>query len=37
MPVDADVPHVVGDSASEWFDASYVFTPVPERLSPHCA
>ena len=25
VPVDAHAPHVVGDSASEWFDASYVF------------
>jgi hypothetical protein len=32
VPVDAHAPHVVGDSASEWFDASYVFTPLPECL-----
>jgi hypothetical protein len=32
LPLDAHAPHVVGDSASEWFDASYVFTPLPECL-----
>src|SRR5258708_19421837 len=36
VPVDAHAPHVVGDSASEWFDASYVFTPLPECLPSHC-
>src|SRR5262249_49162153 len=35
VPVDAHAPHVVGDSASEWFDASYVFTPLPECLPSH--
>src|SRR5262249_15352308 len=38
-PVDAHAPHVVGDSASEPFDASDVFTPLPECLpshGPHC-
>ena len=35
VPVDADAPHVVGDSASERFDASYVFTPLPECLPSH--
>jgi hypothetical protein len=29
VPVDAHAPHVVGHSASEWFDASYVFTHYP--------
>ena len=29
VPVDAHAPHVVGHSASEWFDASYVFTHCP--------
>src|SRR3954454_18090241 len=29
VPVDAHTPHVVGDSASERFDASDVFTPLP--------
>ena len=32
VPVDAHAPHVVGDSANERFDASDVFTPLPERL-----
>src|SRR6185436_780898 len=35
VPVDAHAPHVVGNSASEWFDASYVFTPLPECLPSH--
>jgi hypothetical protein len=35
VPVDAHAPHVVGDSASEWFDASYVFTPLPECFPSH--
>src|SRR5262249_49301646 len=35
VPVDAHAPHVVGDPASEWFDASYVFTPLPECLPSH--
>ena len=35
VPVDAHAPHVVGDSANEWFDASYVFTPLPECLPSH--
>jgi len=30
VAVDAHAPHVVGDSASERFDASCVFTPLPE-------
>ena len=29
-PADAHAPHVVGDSPSERFDASCVFTPLPE-------
>ena len=29
VPVDAHATHVVGHSASEWFDASYVFTHCP--------
>ena len=35
VPVDAHAPHVVGDSASEWFDASHVFAPLPECLPSH--
>ncbi len=35
VPVDAHAPHVVGDSASERFDASDVFPPLPECLPPH--
>jgi hypothetical protein len=35
VPVDAHAPHVIGDSASERFDASDVFTPVPECLPSH--
>src|SRR4029453_11616907 len=35
VPVDAHAPHVVGDSASEWFDASYVFTPMSESPPSH--
>src|SRR4029453_9912195 len=35
VPVDAHAPHVIGDSASEPFDASEVFTPPPERLPSH--
>jgi len=35
VPVDAQAPHVVGDSASERFDAGYVFTPLPECLPSH--
>jgi hypothetical protein len=30
VPVDAHAPNVVGDPASERFDASYVFSPLPE-------
>jgi hypothetical protein len=37
VPVDVDAPYVVGDSASEWFDASCIFTPVPECFPSHCA
>jgi hypothetical protein len=33
VPVDVHTPHVVGDSASEWFDASYIFTPLPDQHS----
>jgi hypothetical protein len=32
VPVDAHAPHVASNSASEWFDASYVFTALPEGL-----
>src|SRR5262249_12087203 len=32
VPVDAHAPHLVGDSASERFDARDVFTPLPECL-----
>ena len=35
VPVDAYAPHIVGDSASQRFDASYVFTPLPECLPSH--
>jgi hypothetical protein len=35
VPVDAHAPYVVGDSASERFDASDVFTPLPECLPSH--
>ena len=35
VPVDAHAPHVVGDSASERFDASDVVTPLPECLPSH--
>src|SRR5262249_20864759 len=35
VPVDAHAPHVIGDSASERFDASDVFTPPPECLPSH--
>jgi hypothetical protein len=35
VPVDAHAPHVVGDSAGEWFDASYVFTPLLQCLPSH--
>jgi hypothetical protein len=35
VPVDPHAPHVVGDSASERFDASDVSTPLPECLPPH--
>jgi hypothetical protein len=35
VAVDAHAPHVVGDSASEWFDASYVFAPLPECPPSH--
>jgi hypothetical protein len=35
MTVDAHAPHIVRDSASERFDASYVFTPLPECLPSH--
>src|SRR5207248_11583296 len=35
VPVDAHAPHVVGDSASERFDASDVVTPLLERLPSH--
>src|SRR6478609_8250642 len=34
-PVDAHAPHIIGDSAGEWLDASYVFTPLPECLPSH--
>src|SRR5215470_8684519 len=34
-PVDAHAPHVVGDSASEWFDASDVVTPLPKCRPSH--
>jgi hypothetical protein len=34
VSVDAQAPHVVGDSTSERFDASDV-TPLPECLPPH--
>src|SRR5690606_28151693 len=34
-PIDAHAPHIVGDSTSEWFDASDVFTPLPECLPAH--
>src|SRR5207249_11879231 len=35
VPVDAHAPHVVGDSASERFDASDVITPLLECLPSH--
>ena len=35
VPVEAHAPYVVGDSASERFDASGVFTPPAECLPPH--
>src|SRR5262249_29686244 len=35
VPVDAHAPHVVGDSTSKRFDASGVFTPLPECLPSH--
>jgi len=35
VPVDAHAPNVIGDSASERFDASDVFTPLPECLPSH--
>ena len=35
VPVDAHAPHVVGDSAGERFDASYVVTPLPDCLPSH--
>ena len=35
VPVDPHAPHVVGDSASEAFDASCPFTPLPECLPSH--
>src|SRR5205807_10249755 len=35
VPVDTHAPHVIGDSASERFDASDVLTPPPECLPPH--
>jgi hypothetical protein len=35
VPIDAHASHVIGDSASERFDASDVFTPVPECLPSH--
>jgi hypothetical protein len=35
VPVDAHAPYVVGDSASERFDASDVFTPLAECLPSH--
>ena len=35
VPVDAHAPHIVGDAASERFDAGYVFTPLPECLPSH--
>src|SRR6185369_14712534 len=35
VPVDAQAPHVVRDSARERFDTSDVFTPLPECLPPH--
>ncbi len=37
VSVDAHAPHVVGDSASERFDASDVFTPRPKCLPPALA
>jgi hypothetical protein len=35
VPIDAHAPHVVGDSASERFDATGIFTPLRECLPPH--
>jgi hypothetical protein len=35
VPMDERAPHVVGDAANEWFDASYVFTPLSECLPSH--
>ena len=35
MPVDTHAPHVVGDAASERFDASNVVTPLLEYLLSH--
>ena len=35
VPVHPHAPHVVGDSASERFDASDVVTPLPECLPSH--
>jgi len=35
VPVDAHAPHVIGDAAGERFDASCVFTPLPECLPSH--
>src|SRR5262249_49308297 len=35
VPVDTHAPYVIGDSASERFDASDVFTPTPECLPAH--
>ena len=32
VPVDAHAPHVVGDAASEWFDANCLFIPLTECL-----
>ena len=35
LPVDAQAPHLVGDSASEWRDASNVVNPLPECIPSH--
>jgi hypothetical protein len=35
-PVESHIPHVVGDSASEGFDASDVVTPLLECLPSRC-
>jgi hypothetical protein len=35
LPVDANAPHVVGDSTGKWFDANGTFTPLPQCIPSH--